>query len=86
MAQPLAQPPAALRHLVSEARELRERVHRVAIALSITEDMTAEGFEQLAAAGDDEATGYRRQAQRCSATADACRQFAKRLDELQGDT
>lgn len=83
MAQPSGQPPAGLRHLVAEAQELRERLHRVAIALSITEDMTAEAFEQLAA-GDDTAAGYRDHAQLSRATADECRQFAKRLDELHG--
>lgn len=85
MAQPSPHAPAGLRHLVAEARELRERVHRVAIALSITEDMTAEAYEKLADAGDTTAaaTGYRDRARRSSATADACRQFARTLDELQ---
>jgi hypothetical protein len=84
MAQPSGQPPAGLRHLVAEAQELRERLHRVAIALSITEDMTAEAFEQLAAVCDDTAAGYGDHAQLSRTTADECRQFAKRLDELHG--
>lgn len=84
MAQPTAQPPTGLRHLVAEAQELRERLHRVAIALSITEDMAAEAFEQLAVADPDPATGYRDHAQRSRTTADECRQFARRLDALHG--
>ena len=84
MAQPSPHAPVGLRHLVAEARELRERAHRVAIALSITEDMTADAYQKLAAADADDETamGYRDRARRSTATADACRQFAKSLDEL----
>ena len=85
MAQPFGQPPTGLRHLVAEAQELRERLHRIAIGLSITEDMAAEAFEQLAAGDPDTAAGYRDQAQRSRATADECRQFAKRLEGPLGE-
>lgn len=87
MAQPSPPAPLDLRHLVAEARELRERVHRVAVALSITEDMTAEAYRKLADADADDATatGYRGRARRSSATADACRTFARTLDELTQD-
>lgn len=89
MAQPSPPAPLDLRHLVAEARELRERVHRVAVALSITEDMTAEAYRKLADADADAddatATGYRGRARRSSATADACRTFARTLDELTQD-
>jgi hypothetical protein len=85
MAQPSGRPPAGLRHLVAEGHELRERLHRVAVALSITEDMTAEAFEQLAATGDDAAAAYRDEAERSRATADECRQFARRLEQLHGE-
>ena len=83
MAQPMGRPPPGLRHLVDEAQELRERLHRLAIALSITEDMVAEGFERLAYGGCDGGSDYRRTSHVARATAEECRLFARRLDELQ---
>jgi hypothetical protein len=85
MAQPSGQPPGGIRHLLAEAQELRERLHRIAIGLSITEDMAAEAFEQLAVGGADSAADYRDHAQRSRATADECRQFAQRLEALHGE-
>jgi hypothetical protein len=82
MAQPMGRPPPGLRHLVDEAQELRERLHRVAIALSITEDMVSEAFERLANADCDGEADYRHKAHLARATADVCRTCAQRLDEL----
>jgi hypothetical protein len=82
MAQPLERPPPALNRLVSEAEELRERLRRVAIALSITEEMMAEAFERTASAGGDGAPEYRKRAVLARRTADVCRSCAQRVDEL----
>ena len=81
MAQPMSRPPPALRRLESEAEELRDRMHRIAIALSITEDMMAEAFERSANSGDGP-PDYRQRAIVARATADVCRTCAQRLDEL----
>ena len=82
MAQPMRRPPPALKRLASEAEELRERLHRVAIALSITEDMMAEAYERSAGEGGATAPDYRQRAILARATADICRTCAQRLDEL----
>ena len=82
MAQPMRRPPPALERLANEAEDLRERLHRIAIALSITEDMMAEAFERSASAGSVEAPDYRQRALLARTTADICRTCAQRLDEL----
>lgn len=82
MAQPMRRPPPALQRLASEAEELRERLHRVAIALSITEDMMAEAYELSARRGGAAAPDDRQRAILARATADVCRTCAQRLDEL----
>ena len=84
MVEPAGDDATGLQHLVDEAMELRDRLHRITIALSITEDMVAEAFEALArenGAGADSTT-FRIQAQRARATADECRQFAQHLDDV----
>ena len=82
MPQPPGRSHATLLRLESQAEELRERMHRIAIALSITEDMMAEAFEQTASAGGKGATDYRQRANLARATADVCRTCAQQLDEL----
>ena len=78
----MRRPPPALLRLAGEAEELRERLHRVAIALSITEDMMAEAYELSASEAGDRAPDYRQRAILARATADVCRNCAQRLDEL----
>jgi len=82
MAQPMRRPPPALQRLETEAEELRERLHRVAVALSITEDMMAEAFERSAREGGEGAPEFRQRAILARATANVCRTCAQRLDEL----
>ena len=84
MVEPVGDHPTGLQHLVEEATELRERLHRIAVALSITEDMVADAFDRLARkTGPGPETASRRmQAQRARATADECRHFAQHLDDV----
>ena len=84
MVEPLGRHPTGLRHLVEEAAELRERLHRITVALGITEDMVADAFEALAREkrpGADSAA-LLGQAQSARATAEECRRFARHLDEV----
>ena len=84
MVEPLGGHPTGLQHLVDEAAELRERLHRITVALGITEDMVADAFEAMAR--DQEpgpsTAALRVQAQRARATAEECRRFARYLDEV----
>ena len=82
MAMPSGGTQAELRHLVSDAQELHERLRRVSIALSITEDMIAEAYERIADVHRDDGGQERLHARLARMTAQECRQFAKRLDEL----
>lgn len=84
MVEPARDHPTGLQHLVDEAAELRDRLHRISVALSITEDMVAETFERLASQNDPEpgAATFRLQAQRARATASECRHFARHLEDM----
>jgi hypothetical protein len=85
MVEPLRGHPTGLQHLVEEAQELRDRLHRIAVALSITEDMVADAYDRLART---EATGVpalRQQAKRARTTANDCRAFAQLIDDLHRD-
>ena len=84
MVEPLGDHPTVLRHLVEEAAELRERLHRITVALGITEDMVADVYEKLAGEYGPESAMLRVQAQAARATADECRRFARHLDEVHG--
>ena len=57
-------------------------MHRIAIALSITEDMMAEAFERSAETGGAAASELRQRAHLARETADVCRSCVQRLDEL----
>ena len=71
-----------LNRLLDEVQVLRERLHRVTVALAITEDLLADTFERLADAPSARATQQRLEAKRARAAASECRMFAARLDEL----
>jgi hypothetical protein len=84
MVDPAAGHPTGLQHLVDEATELRERLHRITVALSITEDMVAEACDRLARKNGPGPTSaaLKAEAQRARATADECRHFARHLDDV----
>ena len=84
MVEPAGAHSAGVQHLVDEATELRDRLHRISVALSITEDMVAEAFERMARehAAEAESNALRIEAQRARATADECRHFARHLDDV----
>ena len=71
-----------LQHLVEEVRMLHSRLHRVAVGLALSEDLLAVTLEQLATTPGRDSTQYRLQANRARVAAQECRDFAKRLDEL----
>ena len=83
MVEPAGGHPTGLRHLAEEAAELRERLHRITVALGITEDMLADAFEALAheTQPDPDSASLHAAAQRARATAEECRRFARHLDE-----
>ena len=82
MVEPLRGHPTGLQHLVDEAQELRDRLHRIAIALSITEDMVAEACERLARDNVAGSTALRQEAKRARTAAEECREFAQQIDDL----
>jgi len=84
MVEPVGGHPTGLQHLVEEATELRDRLHRITVALGITEYMVADAFEALArkTAPGPESSSLRVQAQAARATAEECRRFAKHLDDV----
>ena len=84
MVDPVADHPTGLQHLVDEAAELRERLHRISVALSITEDMVAEACERLARRNGPgpASAALKVEAQRARRTADECRCFAQHLDDV----
>jgi len=84
MVDPEAGHPVGLQHLVDEAAELRDRLHRIAVALSITEDMVAESCERLARKNGPgpASAALKVEAQRARLTADECRHFAQHLEDV----
>jgi hypothetical protein len=70
-------------HLLDEVQLLHERLHRVTVALAITEDLLADTFERLANQPSARCTQHRLEAKRARASASECRMFAARLDELE---
>ena len=84
MVEPPRGHPTGLQHLVEEATELRDRLHRITVALGITEDMVADAFEALAhqTGAGPESAALRVQARAARATAEECRRFAKHLDDV----
>ena len=84
MVDPVADHPTGLQHLVDEATELRDRLHRITVALSITEDMVAEACERLARKNGPgpASAALKVEAQRARQTANECRHFARHLDDV----
>ncbi len=78
--------PAEIRHLSGEARLLHDRLHRVIVALALTEDLLGDFFEHMAMQGGARSTQQRLEAKRARAAADECRAFAARLSQLGGTT
>lgn len=74
---------ADLRRLADEARHLHDRVHRVLLALALTEDVRADLLDHLAIAhGGAHATDRRLAAKRAHAAAEECRTFARHLADV----
>lgn len=73
---------AAHQRLVDEVQLLHERLHRVTLALAITEELLADTFERMAARPSARSTQQRLQAKRARMSAVQCREFVERLDEL----
>ena len=85
MVEPAGAHPTGLQHLVEEATELRDRLHRITVALGITEDMIADAFEAMARrqeAAGAESAAMLLQARAARATAEECRRFARHLDDV----
>jgi hypothetical protein len=85
MVEPVPDHPTGLQHLVEEAQELRERLHRVAVALSITEDMVADAYERLATTQTVGSGVMRQRAKDARTTAEDCRAFVQLMDDLHRD-
>ena len=86
MVEPDPGHPTGLQHLTEEAQELRERLHRIAIALSITEDMVADAYERLARTHATGTGVMRQRAKRARTTAEDCRAFAQLIEDLHRET
>jgi hypothetical protein len=71
---------------MDEEQMLRDRLHRVALALTVTEERVADTLEALADSAGAGAEDYRLNAKRARAAATECRAFALRLGvALQGE-
>jgi len=73
---------AAVQRLVAEAQMLHDRLHRITIALALTEEMAAEIFDQAASTQSGSSEHLHDQAERARSTAAECRAFALRLESL----
>jgi hypothetical protein len=67
---------------MDEAQLLHARLHRVVLALTLTEDLISDLFERLAEQGGVSADERRLLAKRSRAAAEQCRTFAARLAEI----
>lgn len=67
---------------MDEVLVLRERLHRVTVALAITEEMVAAVYERMAETPSAHTTQQILESKRARAAAAECRAFALRLDEL----
>lgn len=68
--------------LLEDAIALHDRLHRVTVALGITEEFAAEALERLADAGGPDIERHRAEAQRARQSAQACRDLGARLDTI----
>lgn len=82
MVEPGTGHPTGLQHLIDEAQLLRQRLHRVAVALTLTEERVAETLEHLAQSDAPDADQHRRAARRARQAAVECRSFVSRLEQL----
>ena len=73
---------AAHERLFDEAQILHERLHRVTVALAITEDLLADRFEDMASPAKGRSEQHQLEAKRARAAATECRLFAARLEAL----
>lgn len=72
-------------HLLDEVQLLRERLHRVTVALAITEELVADTFERMAERASANTTEQRLASKRARSAAAECRMFAARLHALSPD-
>jgi hypothetical protein len=82
MASPDGRTPAELLRLTDEAQLLHDRLRRVVVALALTEEVLADQFERFATQGGARGTERRLEAKRARESAEECRTFAVRLDEI----
>lgn len=75
--------PADLDRLLREVELLHERLHRVTVALSLTEDLVADTFERMAAGDGARGTDRLLQVKRARRAAQECRDFAARLADVE---
>ena len=66
-------------HLLDEVQLLHERLHRVTVALAITEELVADTFDRMAEKPSANATEQRLASKRARSAAAECRMFAARL-------
>lgn len=85
MVEPTQGHSTGLQHLTDEAELLRQRLHRVAVALTLTEERIADTFDTLAGNGGPSAEQHRLEAKRAKQAAVECRSFVARLEEIERD-
>ena len=68
--------------LLDHASVLANRLRRVAIALTVTEELVADALDRIGTEQPDRADACRLSALRARAGARECREFALRLDSL----
>ena len=83
MAGTVGAQPREVQRLIDEVWLLHVRLHRVTVALALTEELLAETFEKMA---DDKSeqrgSEYLLHAKRARVAAEECRAFAARVDTL----
>lgn len=73
---------ADLDRLLDQTRLLRDRLHRMTVALGISAELVADSLQRLADKGGAMAEHNLLSAKRARASADECRRFGSRLQEL----
>ena len=74
--------PGEVQHLIDEVSLLHVRLHRIAVALALTEDLLADTFDNLSEDETKGGTVYQLHAQRARVAAEECRLFAARVNVL----
>lgn len=75
-------PVGDLDRLLDQTRLLRDRLHRMTVALGISTELVADSLQRLADKGGAMAEHNLLSAKRARASADECRKFGSRLQEL----